>query len=117
MMVVAQRFWGSVNESLAAWTLNYELLWEDKSGEAADWVQEEFDAPLEASRCCRPSRLRYRRHRENPADDKSLTPSISYNQRAKIGTRFLIPAPALIESPVYRKQGLVFGNTKNISLK
>ncbi len=37
-------FLGSVNESLTAWKLNYELLWEDDSQEAIDWVQEEFDA-------------------------------------------------------------------------
>ncbi|MCU0833524.1 MAG: phospholipase D-like domain-containing protein [Chromatiaceae bacterium] len=37
-------FLGSVNESLTAWRLNYELLWEDDSDEAVRWVQEEFDS-------------------------------------------------------------------------
>ena len=37
-------FLGSVNESLTAWRLNYELLWEDESPAAVAWVQEEFDA-------------------------------------------------------------------------
>jgi superfamily II DNA or RNA helicase len=37
-------FMGSVNESKSAWTLNYELLWEDNSVDAVQWVQEEFDA-------------------------------------------------------------------------
>ena len=37
-------FLGSVNESLSAWRLNYELMWEDDSPEAVDWVQVEFDA-------------------------------------------------------------------------
>jgi phosphatidylserine/phosphatidylglycerophosphate/cardiolipin synthase-like enzyme len=37
-------FLGSVNESLTAWRLNYELLWEDDIPEAVAWVQEEFDA-------------------------------------------------------------------------
>jgi phosphatidylserine/phosphatidylglycerophosphate/cardiolipin synthase-like enzyme len=37
-------FLGSVNESKSAWTLNYELMWEDPSPEAVAWVQEEFDA-------------------------------------------------------------------------
>lgn len=37
-------FLGSVNESLTAWKLNYELAWEDNSPEAVSWVQEEFDA-------------------------------------------------------------------------
>ena len=36
-------FVGSVNETLAGWRLNYELLWEDDSPEAAAWVQDEFD--------------------------------------------------------------------------
>nr|WP_314622926.1 phospholipase D-like domain-containing anti-phage protein [uncultured Noviherbaspirillum sp.] len=40
----ATSFLGSVNESLSAWRLNYELMWEDDSAEAVDWVQTEFDA-------------------------------------------------------------------------
>ncbi|MCK9217633.1 MAG: phospholipase D-like domain-containing protein [Firmicutes bacterium] len=36
-------FLGSVNESLSAWELNYELIWEDDSAEAIKWVEEEFD--------------------------------------------------------------------------
>ncbi len=36
-------FLGSVNESLTAWRLNYELLWEDDSDEAVRWVQNEFE--------------------------------------------------------------------------
>ena len=37
-------FLGSVNESLTAWRLNYELLWEDDADNAVQWVQAEFDA-------------------------------------------------------------------------
>ena len=37
-------FLGSVNESKAAFRLNYELVWEDDSPESVAWVQEEFDA-------------------------------------------------------------------------
>jgi hypothetical protein len=40
----ATSFLGSVNESASAWKTNYELLWEDESSEAVQWVQEEFDA-------------------------------------------------------------------------
>ena len=36
-------FIGSVNETLSAWRLNYEMLWEDNSPEAIAWVQDEFD--------------------------------------------------------------------------
>ncbi len=37
-------FMGSANETRSAWKLNYELVWEDDSPEAVQWVQEEFDA-------------------------------------------------------------------------
>ncbi|MCB8978662.1 MAG: DEAD/DEAH box helicase family protein [Ardenticatenaceae bacterium] len=37
-------FLGSANATRFAWEENYELLWEDSSQEAIDWVQEEFDA-------------------------------------------------------------------------
>lgn len=37
-------FLGSANETYDAWKLHYELVWEDDSPEAIQWVQEEFDA-------------------------------------------------------------------------
>ena len=37
-------FLGSANESRAAWTQNYEIVWVDDSAEGVAWVQEEFDA-------------------------------------------------------------------------
>lgn len=37
-------FLGSANESLTAWQLNYELIWEDDSQESIAWVQNEFDS-------------------------------------------------------------------------
>jgi len=36
-------FMGSANESLNGWHTNYELLWEDASADAVQWVQEEFE--------------------------------------------------------------------------
>jgi hypothetical protein len=36
-------FLGSVNESFNGWKMNYELVWEDNSQDAVDWVQDEFD--------------------------------------------------------------------------
>jgi len=36
-------FIGSVNETYSAWRLNYEMLWEDDSDEAVNWIQDEFD--------------------------------------------------------------------------
>lgn len=37
-------FLGSANETYAGWRMNYELLWEDPSEEAAQWIGEEFEA-------------------------------------------------------------------------
>jgi superfamily II DNA or RNA helicase len=37
-------FLGSVNETGEAWTLHYELLWEDADPASVAWVQAEFDA-------------------------------------------------------------------------
>lgn len=37
-------FMGSANETISGWRLNYELLWEDDSDDAIEWVQREFDA-------------------------------------------------------------------------
>lgn len=36
-------FIGSINETKSAFRLNYEMVWEDDSTEAVDWVQSEFD--------------------------------------------------------------------------
>jgi len=36
-------FLGSINETKSAYTLNYEMLWEDDSEESVKWVQDEFD--------------------------------------------------------------------------
>ena len=36
-------FIGSINETKSAFCLNYEMVWEDDSQEAVDWVQSEFD--------------------------------------------------------------------------
>lgn len=37
-------FIGSINESYSAFKINYEMIWEDDSQEAIDWVQEEFNS-------------------------------------------------------------------------
>lgn len=36
-------FLGSMNETRQGWNENYELMWEDDSAEAIQWVQDEFD--------------------------------------------------------------------------
>jgi superfamily II DNA or RNA helicase len=37
-------FVGSANETYDVWKLHYEIVWEDDSPEAVQWIQEEFDA-------------------------------------------------------------------------
>ncbi len=100
----ATAFLGSVNESAAAWKLNYELLWEDDSPETVGWVQEEFDALWNDPR----------------AMDLSVCPFIAQDVQRIINRRVIEPivwkstddpttaaAAAAVETPVYRReQGL-----------
>lgn len=93
----ATSFLGSVNESLSAWKLNYELMWEDDSTEAVDWVQTEFDVlwshplavPLADFIVQDVKRLADRQ--ETPLDD--------WRRDAQAN-----PASAAVESPVYRQE-------------
>ncbi len=39
----ATSFLGSINETKSAFQLNYEMVWEDNSADAVEWVQAEFD--------------------------------------------------------------------------
>jgi hypothetical protein len=93
----ATSFLGSVNESLSAWRLNYELLWEDDSTEAVDWVQAEFDAlwnhPLAVSLAdfVVQDVKRLARRQEVPID--------GWRRDAQAD-----PASAAVESPVYRQE-------------
>lgn len=97
-------FLGSVNESLSAWKLNYELLWEDDDPATIAWVQEEFDALWNNAHavdlaCCPfivqdVERIISRRVIE-PADLKAIADPT------------LVAAAAAVETPVYRReQGL-----------
>ncbi len=120
-------FLGSVNESKSAWTLNYELLWEDPSAEAVTWVQEEFDAlwthhaavPLadfvieDINRLSRREVIASiedwggvhtnpKRQRGNDLPS-SLTLRVSVG-RDRDGFDAPLPAPVFIETPVYRQQ-------------
>ncbi|MBC7619123.1 MAG: DEAD/DEAH box helicase family protein, partial [Candidatus Saccharibacteria bacterium] len=97
-------FMGSVNESLSAWKLNYELLWEDNDPETIDWVQEEFDALWNDPR----------------AVDLAVCPFIAQDVQRIIARRVIEPADlkdipdptaaaaaVAVETPVYRRdQGL-----------
>ena len=39
----ASSFIGSINETASGWEHSYEMVWEDRSEAAAEWVQAEFD--------------------------------------------------------------------------
>ena len=90
-------FMGSTNESLSAWKLNYELVWEDDSEQAVRWVEEEFDAlwfhptavPLSDFVVADIQRLSNRR--EVSVDDWKDDPEGD-------------PASGAVETPVYRKE-------------
>ncbi|MFH1445934.1 MAG: phospholipase D-like domain-containing anti-phage protein [Chloroflexota bacterium] len=89
-------FMGSANESKNAWKMNYELVWEDPSPDAVQWVQDEFDAlwvhnlgqPLSEVVIQDFERLS-RRHVIRNLDDWANEPE---------------PASTVIETPVYRKE-------------
>ena len=100
----ASAFLGSVNESASAWKLNYELLWEDDSDDAVNWVQDEFNALWNDPR----------------AMDLSVCPFIAQDVQRIASRRVIDPehwkstedptaaaAAAAVETPVYRReQGL-----------
>lgn len=89
-------FMGSANESLTAWRLNYELVWEDDSVEAVEWVQQEFETlwshpdaiPLSEFVVKDIQRLAHRVEVE--VADWKETPGAD-------------PAAGVVETPVYRK--------------
>jgi superfamily II DNA or RNA helicase len=84
-------FIGSVNESKSAFAHNYELVWQDESREASEWVEEEFWAlwndgvPL-------PDAILEEIHRV--ANRSEVTVEVLKPQE--------VPAAALVESPIYR---------------
>ncbi len=90
-------FMGSANESLTAWKLNYELVWEDDSKEAVQWVREEFETlwnhpdaiPLSDFVIKDIQRLSQRE--EVQGDEWKDTPETD-------------PAAGVLEMPVYRKE-------------
>jgi len=90
-------FMGSANESLSAWKLNYELVWEDNSTDAVKWVQDEFDTlwfhplaiPLSDFVIKDIKRLAYRK--EVTIDEWKGNPESD-------------PASGVIETPIYRRE-------------
>lgn len=88
-------FMGSSNETFAAWKMNYELVWEDDSPEAIEWVQQEFEYLW--------------RHTEAQKLSEAVVSDIG-----RIASRTEInlkqwkedakPESTIIESPVYRQE-------------
>lgn len=104
-------FLGSVNESQLAWKVNYELLWEDSSAEAVEWVQAEFNAlwthhaavPLAEFVVEDIERIS---HRTVIPSTKDWT--TSQESKEEIPTA----ASVFVESPVYRKQSGLWEHQK-----
>lgn len=99
-------FLGSVNESKSAWTLNYELLWEDPSPEAAAWVQEEFDA-LWTHHAAVPLAEFILEDIDRLSRRKVMTSVQDWHEQAQTQA-----APVFVEAPVYRKQAGLWEHQK-----
>lgn len=88
-------FLGSANETYSGWNLNYELLWEDATPDACDWVQARFDElwhhPLAV-----PLSEAVGREVRRLIDRNELSVD-GWKKRPE-------PAGLLVESPVYRSQ-------------
>ena len=96
-------FMGSANETRRAWSVNYELVWEDESPDAVQWVQEEFEAlwnsaaayPLvqavieDIERCAR----------------RKVVPATAWKEEPQA-------AAPIIETPVYRERDGLWAHQK-----
>ncbi|RKR43442.1 phospholipase D-like domain-containing anti-phage protein [Paraburkholderia sp. BL17N1] len=84
-------FLGSVNETRSAFAANYEILWEDTSSDGVDWVEKEFKALWTESI-------------ELPESIIEEVRRLSLREEVTIEKcdDYLLPAAALVESPIYR---------------
>jgi len=84
-------FLGSINESRAAFSENYEILWEDTSEEGCRWVDDEFEALWAEG---------------HDLPDAILTEVKRIADRVEVTFGDLspkdVPAAAMVESPIYR---------------
>jgi SNF2 family DNA or RNA helicase len=90
-------FLGSVNESKTAWKINYELIWEDNSDEAVNWIQEEFDSLWNDIAAIDLSNFIIE-------DLKRISERVEIDDIAKWKEEKSEPASVAVESPVYREQ-------------
>lgn len=89
-------FIGSVNETLAGWRLNYEILWEDSSQEGIEWVQQEFDYFWS-----HPAAIPLSEFVIEDIRRISERKQIDYIEDWRGNPK---PAEAVVESPVYRRE-------------
>ena len=99
-------FLGSVNESKSAWTLNYELMWEDPSPDAVSWVQEEFDA-LWTHHAAVPLAEFILEDIDRLSRRTVMTSMQDWHEQAQTQA-----APVFVEAPVYRKQAGLWEHQK-----
>uniref|UniRef100_A0A7C3I1V0 Helicase SNF2 n=1 Tax=Gracilinema caldarium TaxID=215591 RepID=A0A7C3I1V0_9SPIR len=88
-------FLGSANETLAGWALNYELVWEDDSPEACDWVQEEFNRLWE-----HPLAMPLAMAVVQEIERLSIRKELSFEEWEQTPD----PGSVAVEAPVYREQ-------------
>jgi len=103
-------FLGSINESRAAWQVNYELLWEDPSPEAVSWVQEEFDALWNSPYSVSLTDLVIR-DLERISERSVIRDMKTWieDETQRPGDK---PASAVIEAPVFRKESGLWEHQK-----
>jgi len=104
-------FLGSANESRAAWTMNYELLWEDSSPEAVAWVQEEFDA-LWTHHAAVPLAEFILEDIERLSRREVIGSVAGWTKPAEARQEDPSPAPVFVEAPVYRRQAGLWEHQK-----
>jgi superfamily II DNA or RNA helicase len=84
-------FLGSINETKSAFSKNYEILWEDRSPEGIQWVEEEFDALWEEG---------------FPLPEAIIEEIKRVSERVERPLKEIaakeLPAASLVESPLYR---------------
>lgn len=100
-------FLGSANESRLAWESNYELLWEDDSPEAVAWVEEEF-AALWGSPHAHPLSALVVEDIQRLSKRRVIYDFPEWQNDRQIAE----PAPAVIETPVYRRENGLWEHQK-----
>ena len=101
----ATAFLGSVNESATAWSVNYELLWEDDDPETVAWVQAEFDALWNDPRAIPLAWCPFVQQDLKRIIDRKVVTPVEWKKVA-VDTAQAAAAVA-VESPLYRQeQGL-----------